>query len=272
MLSSDERYGCARFRKPVAVVVLLVAVVALAALLPAPAAARDGSLKGSIGPSAGAGLRFQLDPTKTWEFERFDVSVKINTDGSLTVRETQVVNFTGSFTFLNRDLTASKASFTDGRTYGEVRFEDIKVYDLNGRLYHGADVQTIKGGKRVHIVFSATNEQRGWTVEYRMTGAIIYAKDYDRLYFNTVSTDRSVPIKSSKTTVAPAARSPSSAFMKASRVSGRSATSSPFCWRANSSAEADAGTPWNGTPAPCNTNAGTPKRLPLSASLFKYCV
>ncbi len=201
MLSSDERYGCARFRKPVAVVVLLVAVVALAALLPAPAAARNGSLKGSIGPLAGAGSRFQLDPTKTWEFERFDVSVKINTDGSLTVRETQVVNFTGSFTFLNRDLTASKASFTDGRTYGEVRFEDIKVYDLNGRLYHGADVQTIKGGKRVHIVFSATNEQRGWTIEYRMTGAIIYAKDYDRLYFNTVSYDRAVPVKASRTTV-----------------------------------------------------------------------
>lgn len=201
MLSSDGRCVCARFRKPVAVALLLAAVVALAALLPAPAAARGGSLKGFIVPSVAAGPRFQVDSNKSWEFERFDVSVKINTDGSLTVRETQIANFTGSYSFLNRDLTSSKASFNEGRTYGDVRFEDIKVYDLNGLPYHGAEVQTIKGGKRVHIVFYATNEQKGWTIEYRMTGAIIYAKDYDRLYFNTVSYDRAVPIKASRTTV-----------------------------------------------------------------------
>jgi len=144
----------------------------------------------------------QTDQTKTWEFERFDSAIKVNKDGSLTVRETQVANFTGTFTFLNRDLVGTKANFTDGRSYGRVRFKDIKVFNLNGTPYNSFEVQKMKNGTRVHIVFGARNEQGGWIIEYRMTGAIIYSKDYDRLYFNTVSSDRSVPIKSSKTTVA----------------------------------------------------------------------
>ena len=153
-------------------------------------------------PPARGGTRAQTAPTKTWDFERFDSAIKVNKDGSLTVRETQVVNFTGSFTFLNRDLVGTKASFTDGRSYGRVRFEDIKVFNLNGKPYNSFEVQKIRNGTRVRITFGAINERRGWIIEYRMTGAIIYSKNYDRLYFNTVSTDRSVPIKSSKTTVA----------------------------------------------------------------------
>lgn len=143
----------------------------------------------------------QVTPVKTWEFERFDTHVTVNTDGSLTVRETQVANFTGSFHFLNRDLTTSKAVVGEGRTYGKVRFKDIKVYDLSGQPYRDFKVEKISGGARVRIQFSALNEQKGWIVQYRMTGALIYAPDYDRVYFNTVSHDRAVPIKSSLASV-----------------------------------------------------------------------
>jgi uncharacterized membrane protein YgcG len=189
----DSRPGTRRGSKPAAAALLLVVALLLLALLIAPAAA-------SGAPSASP-RRFQVEPAKSWDFEKFDVDVKVNKDGSLTVRETQVANFTGTFSFLNRDLTAGKASFTDGRSYGSVRFKDIKVYDLNGQAYDNFKVQSLKGGKRVRIGFAATNEQKGWIIEYRMTGAIIYAKDYDRLYFNTVSYDRAVPVKSSRTTV-----------------------------------------------------------------------
>lgn len=138
---------------------------------------------------------------KTWDFERFDVDIKVNTDGSLTVRETQVVNFTGSFSFLNRDLLSEKGKFDEGRSYGAVRFKDIKVYDLEGRAYSDFKVEGFENGKRVRVGFNALNEQKGWIFEYRMTGALIYADEYDRLYFNTVSYDRGVPVKSSRTTV-----------------------------------------------------------------------
>ena len=164
-----------------------------------PAAAGTGAQGPAAGaPSVSAGPLAQV---KSWDFERFDTDIKVNSDGSLSVRETQVVNFTGSFSFLNRDLTSGKANFTVGRSYGAVRFKDIQVTDLNGQPYKQVSFQKLKGGKRVHLSFSALNEQKGWIITYTMTGAIIYAPNYDRLYFNTVTTDRDVPIKSSRTTV-----------------------------------------------------------------------
>ncbi len=150
---------------------------------------------------ARAGRLNQVTPGYPWDFERFNAAITINTDSTIRVRETQIANFGGSFHFLNRDLTSAVADFSEGRTYGRVRYTDIKVYDLSGAPYSNWKVEKLKGGKRVHIEFSAFNEQKGWIIEYTMSGAIIYAKDYDRLYFNTVSVQRDVPIKTSRTTV-----------------------------------------------------------------------
>ena len=155
----------------------------------------------SLAAPAGASQTRLAQIDKSWEFERFDTDVTVNTNGSLSVKETQVANFTGSFTFLNRDLTSSKANFKGGRTYGRVRFRDIKVFDLQGQPASTVKIENIQGGKRVHIEFNATNAQRGWVIEYRMTGALIYGPGYNRLYYNTVSTQRDVNIKSSRATV-----------------------------------------------------------------------
>jgi Predicted membrane protein (DUF2207) len=149
-------------------------------------------------PFAGAPQHPQV---KEWNFENFDSAITVNKDGSVTVREKEIVNFTGSFSFLNRDLLTSRASFTEGRTYGDVRYKNIKVYDLSGNPYSSWKIEKGRGYKRVHIDFSAMNEQKGWIIEYTMTGVIIYAKDYDRLYFNTVSVDRDVPVKTSNVMV-----------------------------------------------------------------------
>lgn len=140
---------------------------------------------------------------KSWEFERFDVDVTLNPDSSFTVRETQVVRFRGSFTFLNRDLSTAPASFAEGRTYGKVRIRDIRVCDLEGEPYDDAlwDVEDNGGSKRVHVEFTAADETRGWIIEYRVTGALIFAKGYDRLYWDAVPQDRGVYIRSSRVTV-----------------------------------------------------------------------
>ncbi len=180
-----------------AISALFVATLCLAVAAPAaPAGQSPGAVRAPGGPDVA-----QLQ-TKTWDFERFDTDIKVNTDGSLTVRETQVANFTGSFSFLNRDLSSTAARFSEGRTYGRVRYKDIRVYDLSGKPYGSWEVQRPGGGiTRVRISFSATDRQMGWIIEYRMTGAIIYAEDYDRVYFNTVSIDRDVAVRSSRSTV-----------------------------------------------------------------------
>jgi len=146
-------------------------------------------------PFAGAPRRLQV---KEWDFERFDSAITVNKDGSVRVRETEIANFRGSFHFLNRALPTKRASFTKGTTYGDVSYKNIKVYNLDGSPYSSWKVEKYSGGTRVHIDFYDVNERQGWIIEYTMTGAIIFAKDYDRLYFNTVSFDRDVPIKTSK--------------------------------------------------------------------------
>ncbi len=140
---------------------------------------------------------------KSWDFERFDTDFIVNEDSSFTVRETQVVNFRGSFTFLNRDISDSLPDFGEGRTYGKVRIRDIAVFDLDGEPYDSSlwSVESLDYGKRVHIEFEAWNEQRGWVIEYRITGGIIFAEDYDRFYWQIFSYTRDVPIKTSKATV-----------------------------------------------------------------------
>ncbi|MBC7247993.1 MAG: DUF2207 domain-containing protein [Actinobacteria bacterium] len=89
-------------------------------------------------PLPGSETRGQVGNTeKKWEFERFDSQVQVHDDGSFTVRETQVVNFTGSFSFLTRDIPARMAYFDEGRTYGKVRVKDVQVYNLDGTPYDG---------------------------------------------------------------------------------------------------------------------------------------
>jgi uncharacterized membrane protein YgcG len=149
------------------------------------------------------GAGFPAQEQKGWEFERFDTDITVNEDSSYTVRETQVAAFRGSFTWLNRDLSTEPAYGFDGRTYGRVRIHDIAVYDLNGEPYDSGlwSVESYAGGKTVRIDFQAQDEQKGWIIEYRMTGALIFAEDYDRLYWDAVSEDRDVAVKSSTITV-----------------------------------------------------------------------
>lgn len=149
-----------------------------------------------------AAPRSPLAQVKSYEYESWDTDVTVNTNGSLLVRETQVLNFVGDSHFIYRTLSPTEGKFNDGRNYGRVRFKDIKVFNLDGSRYNDVKVRKLKNGEtEVRVNFSASNEQRGWIIEYRQTGSIIYAKDYDRLYFNTVSIQREAPIKSSKTTV-----------------------------------------------------------------------
>jgi uncharacterized membrane protein YgcG len=150
-------------------------------------------------PAAGQGEV----PMKSWEFERFDSDVTIHEDGSFTVRETQIVNFTGSFTFITRDIPTEMAGFDEGRTYGKVRVKDVEVYNLDGTPYDSSqwESDSYNGGELITIHFQAQDEQMGWIIAYRMKGAMIYAEDYDRFYWNMVSENRSVPIKYSRMTV-----------------------------------------------------------------------
>ncbi len=205
-------------RRPLRIILAMVVLcatlcaipAAAAAAAPAPSPAPRVDASGGFGRGTragllpGSGVREQGEtPVKSWEFERFDSEITLHEDGSFTVRETQVINFTGSFSFITRDITTEMAGFDEGRTYGKVRVKDVEVYNLDGTPYDGSqwEADSYNGGELITIHFQAQDEQRGWIVEYRMKGAVIYADDYDRFYWNMVSYDRAVPIKHSRMTV-----------------------------------------------------------------------
>ena len=60
--------------------------------------------------------------------------------------------------------------------------------------------------------------------------------------------------------------------MNAARVSGVSGVAARSASLAATPSGMAAWSPWKGMPVPRRMNAGTPKRLPLSASGFRYCV
>ncbi|MGQ9475817.1 MAG: DUF2207 domain-containing protein [Actinomycetota bacterium] len=136
----------------------------------------------------------------SWRFERFDVDIFLHPDATLTVRETQVVRFRGAFTYLTRDIPAQVTSPGEGRTYGRVRLRDFSVYDLEGNPLNPGSwkVEDVNGGKRVCLFFQATDETRGWIIEYRVSGAVFFASERDRLYWNAVSRLREANILSSR--------------------------------------------------------------------------
>lgn len=138
-----------------------------------------------------------------WEFERFDVDITLHPDATFTVRETQVVRFQGSFSYLTRDIPARLPEFEEGRTYGRVRLRDFAIYDLDGEPLDPGSwrVEDTGEGKRVTISFQAADRTLGWTIEYRVSGAVIFAPQRDRLLWNAVSSLREANIASSRVTV-----------------------------------------------------------------------
>lgn len=168
-----------------------------------PARIMDLSGPGFTSPQSSPAEKGTAENLKSWEFERFDVDITLHPDATFTVRETQVVHFQGNFTYLTREIPTQPAAFEEGRTYGRVRLRDFAVYDLEGNpLDRGAwKLKDVDGGKKVTISFQATDQTLGWIIEYRVSGAIIFAPEYDRLYWNAVSQYREAKIASSLVTL-----------------------------------------------------------------------
>jgi len=125
---------------------------------------------------------------KSWDFEKWVSDITINPDATFLVREMQTVNFSGSFTWLKRDIAIKRFK----------KISNIAVYDENGRRLSGNEVEISRGigNVSVKINMQATDEQRTWTIEYKISGGIGFFKDYDELYWNAISGTRDVPIKS----------------------------------------------------------------------------
>ncbi|USN53096.1 MAG: DUF2207 domain-containing protein [Candidatus Nomurabacteria bacterium] len=127
---------------------------------------------------------------KTWEFRSWDSTITIETDSSIIVDEQQDIDFHGAFTWVGRTLPKTKG----------IWYDEIEVYDQDGKAFASSDVDIQNTSKEVRIraYFSKTPDagitQKSITFHYRAHNAIGDFADHDELYWNVVSAQRGVPI------------------------------------------------------------------------------
>jgi len=137
---------------------------------------------------------------KSVVWNRFDVDITINADGSFDVVEKQEIQFMGGpFTFGYRDISTKN---TEAIT-------DIQVGDVNGA--YEQDNSEAPGtfhiedrGSSIYVKWffdKTTNAARTFFISYRVIGGLRYYNDGDQLWWKAVYADRPAEVKSSVVTV-----------------------------------------------------------------------
>ena len=141
-----------------------------------------------LGPVAHA-----QDKSLVWE--RFDVDITVNTDGTFDVAEHQQIRFTsGSFSFGYRDIPIHNLDYID----------HWAVTDAAGHTYTEAPgskdpytftVDNSNGHYIVHWYFpSMSNSADTYTLSYRVHGGLRYYEKGDMAWWKAIYADRSFPV------------------------------------------------------------------------------
>jgi len=127
---------------------------------------------------------------KSWYFESWDSDITIHEDSTMTVVETHKVSFTGSFSWINRDLPKTKGIW--------YKFKSVK--DQYGKDYSYTLENTVSN-LTISTSYEALDEIKTFIYEYNVYNAIGDFKEYDELYWNVVSSDRDVQIAQASATI-----------------------------------------------------------------------
>ncbi len=139
-------------------------------------------------------------PQKSVTYERYDVDINVQADGSLLVAETYQLRFEGEF---QTGFAEIPLDYVSDIVDVQVR-EGDRIYDKGGS---GPGTFTLERGYdniRVEWEYEPTNgtEVRTFTVGYRVLGSLWVYPDVDRLAWKAVPADRSdIPTEASRVTV-----------------------------------------------------------------------
>ena len=138
--------------------------------------------------------------SKSVVWNRFDVDITVNKDGTFLVVEKQEIHFIGGpFTFRYRDISTKN---TEAIT-------DIRVGDANGDYLESKGgepgtfyVEDRSGSKYVKWFFEPTTDAvRTFTIRYVVHGGLRIYDEGDQLWWKAVYADRPAEVKSSVVTV-----------------------------------------------------------------------
>jgi len=135
----------------------------------------------------------QTSYAKEYYYKNFEVHIKVKEDSTFDVLEKQTFHLNGSFGFFYRDIALK----------GIDTVTDIEVLDKNENKIskNELDIKSIGSRKHVQWNFKRHNfhqEEKSWTVKYKVHGGISFLNNYDEIYWNAIPQDRDVVIKNVK--------------------------------------------------------------------------
>ncbi|MDF1498357.1 MAG: DUF2207 domain-containing protein [Patescibacteria group bacterium] len=138
-------------------------------------------------------LNIKTSFAKEYYYKDFEVDIKINQDSTFNVTEKQTYFFDGNFGFVNRDVSLNKID----------TITDIEVFDGNNNKIpkRELDINSKNGAKHIQWNFTRRDffeEEKSWTVKYKVHGGISFLKNYDEIYWNAIPSNRDIPIKNVK--------------------------------------------------------------------------
>ena len=138
---------------------------------------------------------------KSLVWERFDVDIQVNSDGTFDVAEHQAIRFVdGTFTFGYRDIPKRNFDY----------ITDWSVTDAAGNVYTQANsgglpytfvVDDSGGSYTIRWYFPETNQPQTYTLRYRVHGGLRYYAGGDQLWWKAVYGDRQFPVLASRVRV-----------------------------------------------------------------------
>lgn len=135
------------------------------------------------------------------EIQSFGTDIKINQDGTISVKESIVYDFGSLYRHgIFRNIPYLKVN-EDGKKY-LLEFNDFSVKDENGVLYQ---YKITKEDNQINLKIGDPDRTitgvKHYIVEYNVAGALTYFSDHDELYWNSTGSDWEVPINFARTTI-----------------------------------------------------------------------
>ena len=133
---------------------------------------------------------------KSYYYEDYKVDIQINRDSTFDVIETATYNLDGSFGFFTRDVALKDIDL----------ITDVEVFDGDRNRIPKSELDIKSRNNEKHIQWNFarrnfSNEEKSWTVKYKVHGGISFLKNYDEIYWNAIPSDRSALIENVKVTV-----------------------------------------------------------------------
>jgi len=137
--------------------------------------------------------------SKSGYWDRFDVDITVNEDGTFWVQEMQVLSFSGgTFTYVYRNINMDRLNkITDVQVMG-----DNELYtESSGGAPNTYEISTEDGDRYIKWYFAPTEERHTYILRYLVHGGLRYYDDGDQLWWKAVPADLIARVENSTVTV-----------------------------------------------------------------------